>query len=293
MERTYVPQEGMSWEKHASLLSPHPLTYFSLKEEENGSIINETKRRACLSTSSFPFFRSAWLKDGSYQLLFHCSEKFWVQLFSLAHYSIYSIENLAHSRCSINISWTNKWIKTPVCGGEWTWVSASINLEEKFSLEYVVLRCKLGGKILGSLIMAIYLRHILRSNFVRYKEGTCSSAWLLCLLFFQFSSKLVEERTVIYFYSHIPTFINCLKLIILLELIRFKFVRMIKKNFHDFTQFFCRRNGGARVGNWETQSKISKWTEAYEEDSQEIESRIGICFNKTYTIKICWSKTIT
>lgn len=49
---------------------------------------------------------------------------------------------------------------------------------------------------------------------------------------------------------------------------------MIKKNFHDFTQFFCRRNGGARVGNWETQLKVNKWTEAYEEDSQEIESRI-------------------
>ena len=58
--------------------------------------------------------------------------------------------------------------------------------------------------------------------------------------FFQFSSKLAEETTLIYLYSPIPTFIIYLKLIILLELMKFKFVRKNNKNFHDFTQFFYR-----------------------------------------------------
>lgn len=52
---------------------------------------------------------------------------------------------------------------------------------------------------------------------------------------------------------------------------KFKFVRKTKKNFHDFTQFFYRKKGGASVGNWETQSKIKDEQKLIKKTYKEIE----------------------
>lgn len=151
----------MSWEKHASFLSPHPLTYSCLKEE--GEWFNnwwDWEESLCLSPSFSPIFKYAWLLMAMvFQLPFPCSEKPESTYFGLIHCISYNIESLEHSRCSINICCINKWVKTPM-GGVWSWVSAS-----NFSLKQGVSKCRLCRKILGSLIMAIHLSHILRFKF--------------------------------------------------------------------------------------------------------------------------------
>ena len=162
---------------------------------------------------------------------------------------------------------------TSVCVevGEWNYVKLSVKLEDKIlpgaGFRAVWTRRKTTRKV----DYAHLSEPILRSIFVRYKVGTCSSAWLLCFQFFQFSSKLAEERTLICLYSPIPTFIFYLKLMILIELMKFKFVRKTKKNFHAFTQFFYRKKSGAGVGNWETQSKIKDEQNLTKKILQEIE----------------------
>lgn len=128
----------------------------------------------------------------------------------------YSTENLACSQCSITVCWINKGLNTPGCGA--VIVGDFIKLEDiKLPLGWVVLRSRLGGNVWGSLIMVIHLSFVFRSYFVRYKVETLSSAWLVSF-FLQYDSKL-GERTVIYFHFHIPTFILCLKLLILICLI--------------------------------------------------------------------------
>ena len=77
------------WEchgSHARLLSPHPFTYSSLKE--NCSIISKTKKRAYVS--AHPISPVSDLPSQRMGIVL-ASEKGGVQLFSLAHHNVYSI----------------------------------------------------------------------------------------------------------------------------------------------------------------------------------------------------------
>lgn len=90
-----------------------------------------------------------------------------------------------------------------------------------FFLGWVVLRSRSREKVLGSLIMAIHLTIFLDTIL-------SDMQWVLAHLlysitfffsFFQFDSKLVEERDMICFHPHIPTFIPCLKLVISIDVL--------------------------------------------------------------------------